>query len=113
MHGTTSLVYIYIYYIYIFFFFSCLLRGCGVARPVSKLASQQEKAFCVLRFEVSRSVITLQREFRARFRKDAPTRRLFLLRRYLGNRPLGPAVCMRSELLLAHEKLGQLLLLTV
>ena len=41
------------------------------AGPVSKMASQQEKAFCVLRFEVSRSVITVQREFRARFRKDA------------------------------------------
>jgi len=46
--------------------FSCLLRG------QSKMASQQEKAFCVLRFEVSRSVITVQSEFRARFRKDAP-----------------------------------------
>jgi len=44
---------------------------CGAAGPVSKMASQQEKAFCVLRFEVSRSVITVQREFRARFRKDA------------------------------------------
>jgi len=42
---------------------------CGAAGPVSKMASQQEKAFCVLRFEVSRSVITVQREFRARFRK--------------------------------------------
>ena len=42
------------------------------AGPVSKTASQQEKAFCVLRFEVSRSVITGQREFRARFRKDVP-----------------------------------------
>ena len=42
------------------------------AGPVSKMASQQEKAFCVLRFEVSTSVITVQREFRARFRKDAP-----------------------------------------
>jgi hypothetical protein len=42
---------------------------CGAAGPVSKMASQQEKAFCVLRFEVSRSVITVQREFRAaRFR---------------------------------------------
>jgi hypothetical protein len=40
--------------------------------PVSKMVSQQEKAFCVLRFEVSRSVITVQREFRARFKKDAP-----------------------------------------
>ena len=46
---------------------------CGIAGPVSKMVSQQEKAFCVLRFEVSRSVITVQREFRAaRFRKDAP-----------------------------------------
>ena len=43
------------------------------AGPVSKMALQQVKAFCVLRFEVSRSVITVQREFRAaRFRKDAP-----------------------------------------
>ena len=41
------------------------------AGPVSKMAPQQEKAFCVLRFEVSRSVITVQREFRARFRKGA------------------------------------------
>ena len=40
--------------------------------PVSKMASQQKKAFCVLYFEVSRSVITVQREFRAGFRKDAP-----------------------------------------
>ena len=38
---------------------------CGAAGPVSKMGSQQEKAFCVLRFEVSRSVITVQREFRA------------------------------------------------
>ena len=45
---------------------------CGAAGPVSKMASQQEKAFCVLRFVVSRSVITVQREFRARFGKDAP-----------------------------------------
>jgi len=45
---------------------------CGAAGPVFKMASQQEKVFCVIRFEVSRSVITVQREFRARFRKDAP-----------------------------------------
>ena len=42
------------------------------AGPVSKMVSQQEKAFYVLRFEVSRSVITVQRKYRARFRKDAP-----------------------------------------
>ena len=41
---------------------------CGAAGPVSKMASKQEKAFYVLRFEVSRSVIIVQREFRARFR---------------------------------------------
>ena len=40
---------------------------CVAAGPVYKMASQQGKAFCVLRFEVSRSVITVQREFR----KDA------------------------------------------
>ena len=44
---------------------------CAAAGPVTKMASQQEKAFCVLRFEVSRSVITVQRKFRAQFRKDA------------------------------------------
>jgi len=85
---------------------------CGAAGPISKTASQQEKVFCVLRFEVSRSVITVQREFRARFRKDAwyvfskpctkltlhcnhrsghlkmeHTESLFLLRRHLGNWP--------------------------
>ena len=49
--------------------FSCLLRGAG---SVYKMASQQEKAFCVLRFKLPRSVITVQREFHARFRKDAP-----------------------------------------
>ena len=86
------------------------------------MASQQEKAFCVLRFEVYRSVITVQREFRAQFRKDAPlhghlktehTENLFLLRHRLGNWPRGPALSMRSELLVAREKLGQLSLLTV
>ena len=98
---------------------------CGAVGPVSMMASQQEKAFC---------------EFRARFRKDAPgrcvfskpctkltlhcnhrsghlktehTESLFLLRRHLGNWPRGPAVRMRSELLVACEKLGQFLLLTV
>ena len=45
---------------------------CGAAGSLYKTALQQEKAFCVLRFEVSRSVITVQCEFRSRFRKDAP-----------------------------------------
>ena len=33
---------------------------CGAAGEVSNMASQQEKAFCVLRFDVSRSVIIVQ-----------------------------------------------------
>ena len=108
---------------------------CGAAGPVSKMASQQEKAFCVLRFEASRSVITVQREFHARFRIDVPAGASFLsiwncnhrsghlktehtesrvlLWRHLGNWPLGPALSIRSELLVAHEKLGHLSLLTV
>jgi len=45
--------------------------------------------------------------------KTEHTESLFLLRRHLGNWPCGPAVSMRSELLVAHEKLGQLPLLTV
>ena len=32
---------------------------CGAGGSVYKMASQQEKASCVLRFEVSRSVITV------------------------------------------------------
>jgi hypothetical protein len=42
---------------------------CGATGPVSNMASLQEKAFCVLRLEVSISVTTLQPEFRARFKK--------------------------------------------
>ena len=45
--------------------------------------------------------------------KSEHTESLFLLRRHLGNWPRGPAVSMRGELLVAHEKLGQLLLLTL
>jgi hypothetical protein len=42
---------------------------CGAMGPVSKMASQQEKAFCVFRFEVFRSVTTVQYELSARFKK--------------------------------------------
>jgi hypothetical protein len=86
-------------------------------------------------------VITVQREFRARFKKDAPhennvffksctkltlhcnhnsggletehTKSLLLLIRSFGNCSRGLAVSKRSELLVAQEKLGQLPLLTV
>ena len=45
--------------------------------------------------------------------KTEHTESFFLLRRHLGNWPRDPAVSMRSELLVADEKLGELLLLTV
>jgi hypothetical protein len=83
------------------------LAYCGAAGPVSKMASQQEKAFCVLRFEVSRSAITVQRadsasaisssklctkltlhcNHRCGHLKTEYTERFFLLRRHLGNWP--------------------------
>ena len=44
--------------------------------------------------------------------KTEHTESLFLLR-HVGNWPRGPTVSMRSELLVAHEKLGQLPMLTV
>jgi hypothetical protein len=42
---------------------------CGAVGPVAKMASKKENAFCVLRFKVSRSVTTVQREFRAQLKK--------------------------------------------
>ena len=45
--------------------------------------------------------------------KTEHTESLFLLLRHLGNWSRGPAVSMRSELLVAHEKVGQLPLRTV
>jgi len=94
---------------------------CGVVGPVSKMALQQEKAFCVLRFEVSRSVITVQHEFRAWFARCTVITDLDTSKRSTQKAfsccdailKTGPAVSMRSELLVAHEKLVQLPLLTV
>jgi hypothetical protein len=45
--------------------FSCLLRSRGTSFQDAVAAGQ---GFCVLRFEVSRSVITVQHEFRAWFK---------------------------------------------
>ena len=92
---------------------------CGAAGPVTKMVSQQEKAFCVLRFEAwcvfsqPCTKLTLHCNHRSGHLKTEQTESLFLLRRHLGNWPRGLAVSMRSELLVAHEKLGQLPLLTV
>ena len=73
--------------------FSCLMRGCVFSKPCTKL--------------------TLHCNHRSGHLKTEHTESLFLLRRHLGNWPRGPALSVRSELLVAHEKLGQLPLLTV
>jgi len=57
--------------------------------------------------------LTLHCNHRSGHLKTEHTESLFLPQRHLGNWPRGPAVSIRSELLVAHEKLGQLLLLTV
>ena len=48
----------------------------GAAGPVSKMVSQQEKVFCVLRFEVSRSVITVHETHRKPFPAATPSWKL-------------------------------------
>jgi hypothetical protein len=91
---------------------------CGATGPVSKMVLQQEKAFCVLCFEVSRSVITVQGEFHAWFKKNAPHKnnaffkpcmKLMLHCNYrsghhLGNWPRGSTVSLRSELPVAQRQ---------
>jgi len=56
--------------------------------------------------------LTLHCNHRSGHLKTQLTESIFLLRRHFGNWPRGPAISMKSELLVAHEKLGQLLLLT-
>ena len=66
-----------------------------------------------MRLSKPRMKLTLRCNHRSGHLKTEHTESLFLLRRHLGNWPRGPSVSMRSELLVAHEKLGQLPLLTV
>ena len=112
--------------------FSCLLRGRlasfqdGVAArkgfmcapfwgvQICDYSARFRKgapAWCV--FSKPCTKLTLHCNHRSGHLKTEHTESLFLLRRHLGNWPRGPAVSIRSELLAAHEKLGQLLLLTV
>jgi hypothetical protein len=93
---------------------------------------QQEKALCVLRFEVSRSVTTLEYEFHACLKntlflsgasflncarnsrcavitdldtsQNGAQKKPSIAGRHLGNWSCGPAVSMKSELLVAYEK---------
>jgi hypothetical protein len=45
------------------------------AMTVNMAATKQEKAFCVLNYAQSKSVTTVQRNFRRRFGKDPPIRK--------------------------------------
>ena len=38
-----------------------------------KMAAPGEKSFCVLEYHTSKSVVTVQRAFRAKYAKDPPT----------------------------------------
>ena len=60
-------------------------------------------AWCV--FSKPCTKLPLYCNLRAGHLKTEHTETLFLLRRHLGNWPRGPAVSMRSELLVAHENL--------
>ena len=77
----------------------------------SGLSDKQDPTWCV--FSKPFPKLTLHCNHRSGHLKTEHTESLFLLRRHLGNWPRGPAVSMRSELLVAHEKFGQLPLLTV
>ena len=105
--------------------FSCLLRRqfprwrrsrkrlsvCSVLRYPDLWLQCSVSFVCGL--EKTHHTLTLHCNHRPGHLKTEHTERPFLLRRHLGNWPRGPAVRMRSELLVAHEKLGQLPLLTV
>jgi hypothetical protein len=75
--------------------------GTGVIIPV-----------CCVFFKPCKK-LTLHCNHRSGHLKKEHTESLLLLRRHLGNWSCGHAVSMRSELLVAHEKFGQFLLLTV
>ena len=99
---------------------------CGAAGPVSKMGSQQEKVFCVFRFEVSfvhglekthhASFLNCARNSRCTVITDLDTSKRSTQKAFTCCDAIlktGPAVSIRSELLVAHEKLGKLPLLTV
>ena len=81
--------------------FECFVHGL----------EKTHRARCVLSKPCAK--LTLHCNHRSGHLKTERTESLFLLRRHLGNWIRGPAVSMRSELLVEHEKLGQLSLLTV
>ena len=93
--------------------FSCLLRG-----PFRRWRRSRKRLsmYSFLRCPdlwLQCTKLTLHCTHRSGHLKTEHTESLFLLRRHLGNWPRGPAVSMRNQLLVAHEKLGQLPLLKV
>jgi len=58
----------------LFFFIVVHISAAGDTRVCSeKTAAPAEKSFCVLEYHTSKSVVTVQREFRAKYAKDPPT----------------------------------------
>ena len=76
---------------------------CWAAGPVSKMTPTRYV------FYKPCTKLTLHCNHRSEHLKTEHTGSIFLLRRHLGHWPRGPAVCMRNELLVEHEKLGQLI----
>jgi hypothetical protein len=68
---------------------------------------------CVVRLFKPCTKLTLHCNHRSGHLKTEHIESLLLLRRHLGNWSRAPVVSMRSELLVAHEELGQFSLLTV
>jgi hypothetical protein len=85
--------------------FSCLLRGQFPRWRRSRKSATSSSKLC--------TELTLHCNHRFGYLKTEHTESLFVLRRHLENWPRGSAVSKRSKLLVAHEKLGQLPLLTV
>ena len=79
--------------------------------PLSFVRGLEKTPLCV--FSKPCTKLTLHCNHRFGHLKTEHPESLSLMRRHFGNSPRGPAVSMRSELLVAHEKLGQLPLLTM
>src|SRR5215470_11174668 len=91
---------------------NCPSFSCATSSSLLMLnAGQWGHAWCV--FSKPCTKLTPHCNHRSGHLKTEHTESLSLLRRHLGNWPHCPALSMRSELLIAHEKLGQLPLLTV
>ena len=93
---------------------SLLMLTAGFVGPVSKMVSQQENTFlCTMH---GASFLNRARHSRCTVITDLDTSKRSTQKAFSCCDAIletGPAVSMRSELMVAHEKLGQLPLLTV